>query len=323
MPRLPFTAGKNLNKAFNARGAGSTSGRVVGKDELLSRVWPGTFVHKSSLSQNIYLLRRALGGDHYIETVPKIAYRFTVPVDPEAFEPDQKISPDPPSPAPNQVTNRWNSRLWLVALIPLLASGFLLWRHRSYPSPTAQIRSIAVLPFVSLGEQANQTALADGLTEQLIYEPTRSSGLHVVARTSSSQFRNQTQDVRETGRSLNVDAILEGSVRRDGDTLRVTGQLDRTSDGYHLWARTFDRPLRDTLGLQEEIAQSLAESVLGAPVTGGSHTRFLPHSAEAREAYLDGRFQWNIEAGPGMLAAPDLFRKAWHLSRISPRHTRC
>jgi hypothetical protein len=225
MPRLPFAAGKNLNKAFNARGAGSTSGRVVGKDELLSRVWPGTFVQESSLSQNIYLLRRALGGDHYIETVPKIAYRFTVPVDPEAFEPDQKIPPDPPSPAPNQVTNRWNSRLWFVALIPLLASGFLLWRHRSYPSPTAQIRSIAVLPFVSLGEQANQTALADGLTEQLIYEPTRSSGLHVVARTSSSQFRNQTQDVRETGRSLNVDAILEAR--------QIVHKLeDRSRHGY-------------------------------------------------------------------------------------------
>ncbi len=298
-----------------------SAGRIVSKDDLLSRLWPGTFVQESSLAQNVYLLRRALGGDHYIETVPKIGYRFTVPVESGAAEPTRLVpTVTLPSPPSAQVAPRRHNLRWVLGAITVLIFGLVLWRQRVNQAHLA-IRSIAVLPFVSLGEPQNQTAIADGLTEQLIYELARTGRLRVVARTSSSQYKNQARDVREIGRSLNVDAILEGSVRRDQDTLRVTAQLNRVADGYLLWSRTFDRGLRDTLGLQEEIAQSLAETVLGAPVPGGSHTRLLPRNAVAREAYLDGRYQWNFETGLGMAKAVDLFKKSVALEPdFAPAH---
>lgn len=280
------------------------AGSIVSKDELFSRVWPGVFVQESSLSQNVYLLRRALGGDHYIETVPKIGYRFTVTVDAESAVPAAPIAvPSRALPAPARKTRYW---LWIVAIVPILAVAALLW---STARP-ARIRSIAVLPFVSLGDPPNQAAIADGLTEQLIYELTRTGAVRVVARTSSSQFKNQARDVREIGKALSVDAILEGSVRRDRETLRVTAQLNRSADGYLLWSRTFDRHLPETLGLQEEIAQSLTESVLGVPATGAARTLFLPKNADAREAYLEGRYQWSIETGLGMWSAIESFKKS-------------
>ena len=275
------------------------AGEVVSKDQLFARVWPGTFVDESSLSQNIRLLRRAVG-DEYVETVPKVGYRFAQPVTVQ-------------SPLPRPPARSWWRWIWIAAAsCLLLAAGIVIvGRHRS-AAAAAPIRSLAVLPFVSFGEQRNTSALADGLTEEVINALTRDSGLRIVARTSSFQYKNQARDIRDIGKALNVDAILEGSVRREQEKIRVTAQLIRASDGYHLWSAGFDRQLKDALSLQEEIAGAITSSLLVQSKSDTSQrpVRLLPRNAEARDAYLDGRYQWNFETGEGMASAVESLKKS-------------
>jgi TolB-like protein/Tfp pilus assembly protein PilF len=189
-------------------------------------------------------------------------------------------------------------RMWVIAaavVAVLLAGGYILdkaWRpkHETIAS-TAVIsdKSIAVLPFVDMSEKKDQEYFADGMAEEIINLLVKIPGLKVIGRTSSFQFKGQAQDLRAIGTRLGVTYVLEGSVRKSGDHLRVTAQLINSQEGTHLWSQTYDRDLSDVLKMQDEIAASLVRALqveVGAAY--GIVSRPLVRNTEAYNLYLQG-----------------------------------
>jgi TolB-like protein/Flp pilus assembly protein TadD len=191
-------------------------------------------------------------------------------------------------------------RVWLwtaigvVALLVLIAAYFVFHHRQANQSPPG-IHSLAVLPFRSLSGDPSQDYLADGVTEALIGRLASIHDLRVISHTSVMRFKNPQVSVPEIARSLNVDAIVEGSVTREDTHIRVTAQLIRGATDEHFWSETYDRELRDAITLESEIAQEIAEKV-EVSVTGQEHQRLTaarPVSPEVYESYLKGRFVLN------------------------------
>ncbi len=208
-------------------------------------------------------------------------------------------------PAPRH--GRGIRRRWLAAgLVAALATGIALVRRLTSaahgPSLTA---TAAVLPFADLSERKDQAYFCDGLTDELITTLSRVEGVHVAARTSSFQFKGREVDVRDVGRQLQVGAVLEGSVRRSGNHLRIAAQLVSTRDGYQLWADAYDRDLSDVFAVQEDIARAIIAALrvkLGA--RGATALRARPTGdLAAYDLYLKGRFAWNQRTAVGMREA--------------------
>ena len=229
-------------------------GKLVSKQDLMSAVWPETTVEENNLDRNISALRKALGGQtngqSFIETVPRVGYRF-------------------------------------VARLSEAADG----GRATSPLSTQDISSIAVLPFADMSPGRDQDYLCEGLAEELINALTQIDGLRVVSRTASFQFRGAGANIREVGRHLVVGTLLEGSVRKAGDRLRVTVQLIEVATGYHRWSQRFDRTLDDVFAIQDEIAESIVTSLRGSVLTPPEKQALLrPQTgAAAYEYYLRGR----------------------------------
>src|SRR6185295_3773021 len=130
---------------------------------------------------------------------------------------------------------------------------------------------------------------SDGLTEEIIDALSRMRNLHVVARTSAFAYKGKANDIRKIAEQLNVDSVLEGSVRKSGDQLRITAQLNRAADGFHLWSQTYDRPLRDVFAVQREISQAIANQLRAGEVSRREPTTDL----EAYRLYQKGRYFFN------------------------------
>ena len=198
-------------------------------------------------------------------------------------------------------------RRWLVVTVfLLLAVGVAAAiRFRAGVRGPATLASAAVLPFADLSPNRDQAYFSDGLTDELITALSRLEGIRVAARTSSFQFKDRHVDVNEIGRQLHVGAVLEGSVRRSGDRVRITAQLVSTRDGYQLWSDAYDRELKDVFGVQEDIARAIISALevkLGA--RGNQTLRARPTSdLEAYDLYLKGRFAWNQRTTSGMAQA--------------------
>jgi len=199
----------------------------------------------------------------------------------------------------------------LIALTVLSAVAIYLSRRSTNPS-SATSASAAVLPFTDLSQEKDQEYFSDGLTDELITALSRIEGLKVAARTSSFQFKDTKADVREVGRKLGVATVIEGSVRKSGNRLRVNAQLVSAGDGYELWSESYDRELADVFAVQEEIARSIAaalrlrlghqtDSALGERPTG---------DLDAYDLYLKGRFAWNQRTGGSLLLATQYFKQA-------------
>ena len=171
-----------------------------------------------------------------------------------------------------------------LVVVVLAAAVLYATRHRG-----ESLSSVVVLPFVDLSPQHDQEYFSDGLTEEIIDGLSRVPNLRVVARTSAFAFKGKANDIREIGRQLNVSAVLEGSVRKSGDALRITAQLNRVSDGTHLWSRTYDKQLRDVFAVQQEIAQVIATQLRAGAVP----EREPPRDVEAWRLYQQGRFLFN------------------------------
>jgi adenylate cyclase len=176
--------------------------------------------------------------------------------------------------------------------------------------------SIAVLPFVNMSDDPGNEYFSDGLSEELLNALVRIRGLKVTGRTSSFAFKGQNTDLREIGRILNVANVLEGSVRKDENRVRITAQLITTDDGYHLWSETFDRELNDIFAIQAEIAEQVTRA-LKVALLGSSGEQLTEvigseHDAEAYEAYLRGMyiFQHNIDSAEGLTLAREHFARA-------------
>jgi eukaryotic-like serine/threonine-protein kinase len=196
-------------------------------------------------------------------------------------------------PAPRR---KWKALAAAGALAAVIAIGgtVYLLRDRSSPvppAPAAEQPSIAVLPFTDMSAQRNQEYFSDGLAEELLNSLAKIQGLRVAARTSSFQFKGKNEDLRSIAEKLNVSTILEGSVRTQGERVRVTAQLIKASDGFHLWSETYDRELRDIFAVQDEIARAVAGS-LQVALLGGGKAAPSPQgtNVEAYNAVLQGRY---------------------------------
>ncbi|MBI5266980.1 MAG: protein kinase, partial [candidate division Zixibacteria bacterium] len=171
--------------------------------------------------------------------------------------------------------------------------------------------SIAVLPLVDMSPQRDQEYFCDGIAEEIINALTRVQGLRVVSRTSAFQFKGKSLDVRDIGLRLGVTAVLEGSVRKSGDKIRIAAQLISVADGMHLWSEKYDRDTSDLFEIQDDIARTLVDT-LTSKLVGGSTTlvRQTTTNLEAYNLYLQGRFFWNQRTHPGLTRALDCFEKA-------------
>ncbi|HKY45189.1 MAG TPA: winged helix-turn-helix domain-containing protein [Pyrinomonadaceae bacterium] len=235
------------------------SGRILEKEELMTRLWPDTFVEDSNLTYTIVQLRKTLGDDarnpRYIETIPKRGYRFTVNV--------EEISSD-------------------IESIHVIEE-----QH----DPEVRVASIAVLPFLDMSPERDQDYFCEGLADELINTLASLPNMHVASRTSSFRFKSPTLDIREVGKRLNVNTVLEGSVRKAGSNFRITAQLISAVDGYQLWSGKYDRNLEDIFAVQEDIAQSTVRAL--KLVLNSNDQRALQRvsttAIEAYEYYLRGR----------------------------------
>jgi eukaryotic-like serine/threonine-protein kinase len=178
------------------------------------------------------------------------------------------------------------------------------------PRPHA---SVAVLPFLNPGSDAENEYFSDGLTEELIHALSRIPGLQVVSRTSAFEFKGKAQNVSKIGELLKVSAVVEGSVRRRGDRVRVSTQLVNVSDGFCLWSQKFDVKMTDIFDVQEEIAQSIADLLkveLGSKIGSSGLVKRYTDNFEAYDLYLRGRFYWNKRSGEGFQKALEYYEKA-------------
>jgi len=191
-----------------------------------------------------------------------------------------------------------------LALLLLTLGGYAAFRW-ARPLGVAPLASAAVLPFVDLSPQKDQEYFSDGLTEELITTLSQVPGLRVAARTSSFQFKGRSPDVHEVGRKLDVGAVLEGSVRKSGNRLRVSTQLISVKDGYQLWSDSYDRDLADVFAVQEDVARSIVAAlrVRLAPARDSALAVRPTGDLQAYDLYLKGRFAWNQRTGPALLEA--------------------
>ncbi len=263
-------------------------GDVVTREELRQRLWPaGTFVDfEHSLNAAVKRLRAALGDDadnpRFVETLHKRGYRFIAAVQTESGQAVRNLHVVRPSAA----TPR---------------------------TGIADLR-LAILPFANLSGDPAQEYFSDGLTEEMITQVGRlcAGRLGVIARTSSMLFKRSTKSASDIGRELGVDYLLEGSVRREGDRVRITAQLIQAHSEVHLWAQTYDRSVGETLILQTEVASHIARSLAmelvpdQVDVLGRSTSR----RTEAYQAYLKGRYHWNRGSLDGALAALSQYERA-------------
>jgi adenylate cyclase len=180
------------------------------------------------------------------------------------------------------------------------------------PSAQAPDASVAILPFSDLSEAHDQDYFCDGLAEEILNALAAIPDLRVASRTSSFRFRDNTADAREIGRALNVAAIMEGSVRKASDRVRVTAQLVDAGNGYHLWSENFDRRLEDIFAIQEEIARSVARALQVSlkGVDGMDLGRNAPRNLQAYEFYLRGRQIQSLKSSDNWIKAPEMFRRA-------------
>ncbi len=226
-------------------------GRVIAKEELLHKIWPDTFVEEGSLARNISVLRKALGespdDQKYIQTIPKRGYRFVAPVASVAGE------------SPGKGLPRRNTKLALGIAAALLAACLAAWQARPHVRPA--IRSVAVLPLQNLSGDPAQEYFSDGITDALITSLAQIRALKVISRTSTLRYKSPTKSLREIARELGADAILEGTVQREGSKVRISAQLIQAATDTHIWARSYQRDLSDMLRLEGELASVVAAEI--------------------------------------------------------------
>ena len=294
------------------------AGQLVTQDEILEALWSETYVNPEVLRKYILEIRRALGdrpdNPEFIETVPKRGYRFIAPVlEESAAEPLVAATSSAIEESATEENTRsigalleeksssGRYRVWKLAVLPVLAvlaaaaiAGQHLWVARNrVNASSARNTSIAVLPFADMSAAKDQEYFSDGLAEQLINDLAKVSGLKVVGRSSAFQFKGRNEDLREVGRKLGVANVLEGSVRRDGNHVRITAELIKTDDGFQLWSQTYDREIKDIFTVQDEIALSATEA-LQLKLMGANGQPFVanPRSTnpEAYQAYLQAEY---------------------------------
>jgi TolB-like protein/DNA-binding winged helix-turn-helix (wHTH) protein/Flp pilus assembly protein TadD len=293
------------------------AGQVVTQDEILEALWPETYVNPEVLRKYILEIRKTLGdrpdNPEFIQTVPKRGYRFVALVTDEsaAERPDVPASrateeqgtEEDDSPAitlsegeGSFVKRRLRKLAIISALAVIVAAGlgaYLMLTRNGRNASSSTNTSIAVLPFADMSPSQDQEYFSDGLTEQLINDLAKMPHLKVIGRSSAFQFKGKSEDVRDVGRTLDVANVLEGSVRREGNHVRITTELIKADDGFQLWSQTYDREINDIFAVQDEIARAATEALQpkllegnGQPVASASPST----NPEAYQAYLEARY---------------------------------
>jgi TolB-like protein/DNA-binding winged helix-turn-helix (wHTH) protein/tetratricopeptide (TPR) repeat protein len=289
------------------------AGRVVTQDEILEALWSETYVNPEVLRKYILEIRKTLGDrpdkPEFIETYPKRGYRFVAPVvDDSASEPSRLPrvrteepageSPETTHPEPRSASGK--RTLWKVAIVLVLivvgaaaTAGYFDASRHGERAASRSNASIAVLPFTDMSPAKDQEYFSDGLAEQLINNLAKVSGVQVVGRTSAFQFKGKNEDLRDVGRKLGVSNVLEGSVSRDGDHVRITAELVKTGDGFQLWSQTYDRKIDDIFAVQDEIARATTEA-LQVKLLGGNVQPVASNSRSGNpdtyQAYLQAKY---------------------------------
>ena len=271
------------------------AGHLVSREELMQKLWAQTVVEEANLAKYVFTLRQALGGGEkdqtYIETVPKRGYRFVAPV--------RRSEPAVPAPPAVSTTAPWRQRIAVFAgIVALAVAAYLAWQRISAPPAELERRVLlAVLPLDNLIGDSDQEYLSDGLTEELTTQLARlhPERLGVIARSSAMSFKGAKKTVRQIAQELGVDYVLEGSVRRDGQLVRVTVQLIQVSDETHVLAESYDRDLRDILSLQSDVARAVADEIRIklTPEVASRLASIRAVDPEAHDAYLRGLYHWN------------------------------
>ena len=280
-----------------------SAGQVVLREDLLARIWPNTIVTDDALSRCIYELRRQLtlaGGDEryraMLETVPKRGYRLngeiTLP-SPAVVAPTLAAGAAPPVANPPASERRRRRHVpaivagaaILLVLLAALGRQLATPGARSAPQPSGQ-SSVAVLPFVDMSAAQDQAYLADGIAEDVRSRLAQSKDLRVISRSSSFLFRERPADVRDIADKLDVTHVLEGSVRRSGDRLRITAQLIAATDSSHVWSMRFDRTAGDIFAIQDEISVQVTRA-LEVSLSPGAMERMRRRGTTNLEAYLE------------------------------------
>ena len=308
-------------------------GEVVAREELRSRVWPNESFGDFDQALNIAIgkLRSALGDSadnpRFIETLPKRGYRFIADVsvlgtDARLRRPES-VAADLPATEPGDMPQRsglavapkrrpWPTRVIVALALVLSLSILSVWLFRSHGPAAAGIRSLAVLPLENLSGDASQNYFADGMTDELITDLAQISALRVISRTSVMAYKGARKPLPQIARELNVDAVVEGTVLRSGDQVRITAQLIEASTDKHLWSQSYEGELRDTLALQSRVASAIADQVRInlTPREQAALKDVKVVNPEAYESYLKGRYFWNKRTADGLKVALAYFKQA-------------
>jgi TolB-like protein/DNA-binding winged helix-turn-helix (wHTH) protein/Flp pilus assembly protein TadD len=282
-----------------------SAGNLVTREELSSQLWPAdTFVDfDHSLHNAVGRIREVLGDSaetpRYIETLPRRGYRFIAPVEevqaPRILAGNGNKTREAMAVAPPTARQSKTRAALALTLLILAASGSAFWLVRAVSRPTSaasRLGSIAVLPLENLSGDPSQEYFADGMTEQLITDLAKVNALRVISRTSVMRYKGTKKGLPEIAKELNVEAVVEGSVMRSGNRVRITAQLLQAPTDRHLWAESYERDLGDVLKLQSEVAQAIAKQVR-AQLTPQQQARFRSAGSvnpDAYEPYLRGRY---------------------------------
>jgi TolB-like protein/DNA-binding winged helix-turn-helix (wHTH) protein/tetratricopeptide (TPR) repeat protein len=304
----------------------NSAGEVVSVERLLNEVWAGVIVGSASVYQAISQLRKLLGDvdpdPTYIATVPRKGYRLIADVrrvappgsSSEVAPPAEAIVAEGSAAIPVAAPKSRLMPIFLIGLLLIMVIAASLWFWKKLPpnvASPADANSIVVLPFVDMTAEKADQSFCDGLTEELSNWLAQIPTLRVVARTSAFAFRGQDQDVRKIGKALDTNHILEGSMRRSGDHMRITVQLIDARNGYHLWSENFDRPVEDAIKLQEDISRSVADT-LRVRLTAESERQLAARRSDnpqAYQLYLLARYYAQQLSKESTDRAIDLFEK--------------
>ena len=315
-------------------------GEVVTRDELRSRVWPHETFGDFDQALNIAIakLRSALGDSaenpRFIETLPKRGYRFIADVlvvetdtRPRRLESSgAQVAGMAPghqvqgsgltiTPVLSKPRQWWGHRRVITTLALVLGlslATLTVWRFRSRGRVQTGIRSLAVLPMDNLSGDASQGYFADGMTDELITDLAQIRALRVISRTSVMVYRGAHKPLPQIAHELNVDAIVEGTVLRSGDQVRITAQLIEASTDKHLWSQSYEGELRDTLALQNRVARAIADQIRInlTPQEQAALKNARVVNPQAYESYLKGRYFWNKRTADGLKVALAYFNEA-------------
>lgn len=278
-------------------------GELVTRQDIVERIWgKGVFLDTdNSINGAIRKIRQVLNDDpespRYIQTVTGRGYRFVAPVVAPDSDPPRLLdfAPSQPTKKPVGGGRTKASAFVLLGVALLMALGLALWliprlTHRA--NPAQPIRSIAVLPLDNLSGDPSQDYFADAMTDELITNLAKVGALRVTSRTTVTLYKRTSKTLPEIARELNVDGIVEGSVVRSGQHVRVTAQLIRAAVDQHLWAETYERDLGDALQLQSDVARAITEQLRTqlTPELKAQFTTSRSVNAEAYDAYLRGRY---------------------------------